>query len=65
MVIRLLALAHGLRHVEEGVLFEADVDERRLQARVDVLDAALVDVADQRLVAGALDVEVFEPPAAE
>jgi len=64
-MVRLLPLPHGFRDVEEGVLLEADVDERGLEAGVDVLDAALVDVADQRLVAGALDVEILEAAAAD
>jgi hypothetical protein len=47
-------------HVEEGGLFEADVDERRLHAGQDARDASLHDVADHALVALALDVELGE-----
>jgi hypothetical protein len=45
----------GVPEVEEGVLVEADVDEHRLEAGLDVLDAALEDAADDVLVALALD----------
>ena len=48
-----LALQLGdddLVHVEEPVALEADVDERRLHAREDVVDDALVDVAGDRAV---------------
>ena len=46
--------------VQEAVAADAEIDERRLDARLDVDDAALVDVADVALVAGALDVQFFE-----
>ena len=49
-----------VRDVQEAVAADAEIDERRLDARLDVDDAALVDVADVALVAGALDVEFFE-----
>ena len=48
--------------VQEAVLVEADVDERRLEAGQDVVDLALVDVPDDRAVALALDVELGNAP---
>ena len=47
--------------VQEAVLGQAEVDERRLDARLDVGHAALVDVADVRLGAGPLDEQLLEP----
>ncbi len=44
--------------VEEAVALEADVDEGGLHAGQDVVDLALVDVADDRTPAAALDVEL-------
>jgi hypothetical protein len=44
--------------VEEAVALEADVDEGGLHAGQDVVDLALVDVADDRTSAAALDVEL-------
>src|SRR5262249_20251839 len=46
--------------VQEPVPTDAEIDERRLDARLDVDDAALVDVADVTLVAGPLDVQLFQ-----
>ena len=46
--------------VQEAVAADAEIDERRLDARLDVDDAALVDVADVALVAGPLDVQLFQ-----
>src|SRR5205085_8064538 len=46
--------------VQEAVAADAEDDERRLDARLDVDDAALVDVADVALVAGPLDVELLQ-----
>ena len=58
----LLALRRrDLVHVEEAVLLEAEVDEGRVDAAHDVLDLALVDVAQVRLAVGALDVDLREP----
>jgi hypothetical protein len=48
--------------VEEAVLVEADVNERRLEAGQDVVDLALVDVSDDRPAALALDVELGNAP---
>ena len=50
----------GVPEVEEGVLVEADVHEHRLEAGLDVFDAALEDAADDVLVAFALDGVFFE-----
>ena len=49
--------------VQEAVLVEADVDERGLQPGQDVVDLALVDVADDGAVAAALEVELGDAPA--
>ncbi len=46
--------------VQEAVAADAEIDEGRLDARLDVDDAALVDVADVALVARAFDVEFFQ-----
>ena len=46
--------------IEEGVLAEPDVDERGLHARQDVRHHAPADVADDRSVPAALDVEAGE-----
>ena len=55
---RLDARQHDLVDVQEAVLLEADVDERRLEPGEHVVDAALVDVADDRAGAAALEVEL-------
>jgi hypothetical protein len=52
---------HDLIDVQEAVLLEANVDERRLEARQHVVDLALVDVADDRAIAAALYVELGDP----
>ena len=44
--------------VQEAVALEADVDEGGLHAGKDVVDLPLVDVADDRSPAAALDVEL-------
>jgi hypothetical protein len=49
---------HDLVDVQEAVLLEADVDERGLEAGQDVVDLALVDVADDRARAAALEVDL-------
>ena len=49
---------HDLVDVQEAVSLQADVHERRLHAREHVVDDALVDVADDRPLAPALDVEL-------
>ena len=55
-------LAQDVGDVEVGVLLEADAHERRGDARQDVLDDTLVDVADDRLLALALPKELRKPP---
>ena len=56
---RLLAAREDdLVDVEEAVALEADVDEGGLHAGQDVVDLALVDVADDRAPAAALHVEL-------
>ena len=57
--------AGDLAGVEEGVLVDPDVHERGLEAGVDVLDLALVDVADERLLGLALDVVLLEDAVVE
>ena len=54
---------HDLVDVQKAVLLEADVDEGGLEAGQDVVDLALVDVADDRAPAAALDVELSYPVA--
>src|SRR5206468_3435927 len=49
---------NDLVDVQEPVAVEADVDERRLHAGEHVVDHSLVDVADDRPLAAALDVEL-------
>jgi hypothetical protein len=44
------------------LLLEPDVDERRLEPGQNVVDLALVDVADDRARAAALDVELRDAP---
>src|SRR5262249_20447756 len=48
--------------VEEAVSLQADVHERRLHPGQDVVDLALVDVADDRAAAAALNVELGHLP---
>ena len=50
--------ADDLVDVEEAVLLQADLDERRLHAGEDVVDDALVDVAGDRAAPGALEVDL-------
>ena len=54
-----LELGHDdLVDVEEAVLLEPDLDERRLHARQDVVDGAEVDVAGDRAAFGPLEVDL-------
>src|SRR5262249_2417663 len=46
--------------VQEPIPPHAEIDKRGLDARLDVDDAALVDVADVTLVASPLDVEFLQ-----
>jgi hypothetical protein len=48
--------------VQESVALQADVDERRLHAGKHVVHRPLVDVADDRALASALDVELADLP---
>ena len=50
--------ADDLVDVEEAVLLEADLDERRLHAGQDVVDAAEVDVAGDRAALRPLEVDL-------
>jgi hypothetical protein len=49
--------------VQEAVLLEAEVDERGLEAGQDVVDLALVDVADDGTAAAALEVDLGDAVA--
>ena len=51
--------------VEKRVLGVTDVDERGLEARIEILDPALVDAADHPVVGLALDLEFLEPAVDE
>src|SRR5690606_41301754 len=51
--------------VEEGGLFQADVDERGLDARKNCLYPAEVDVTDDSLVIGSIDQQLHEPVVLE
>jgi hypothetical protein len=53
---------HDLVDVQEAVSLQADVDEGSLHAGQDVVDLALVDIADDRAAAAALDVELRHLP---
>jgi len=60
---RLDAGQHDLVDVQEAVLVEADVDEGGLEAGQDIVDLALVDVADDRAVAAPLEVQLGDAVA--
>src|SRR5205807_8432674 len=51
---------NGIPEMEEGVFFEADVHEHRLQPNLDVLDFALVNAADDVARAFPLDAVFFK-----
>ena len=53
-------LGFDVRDVEEAVAADREVDERSLDRRLEVDDASFVDVAGVALVAGSLDVKLFE-----
>src|SRR5262249_7614233 len=57
--------ADDLVDVEEAVLLEADLDERRLHAGQDVVDAAEVDVAGDRAALGPLEIDLGDLPVLE
>src|SRR5439155_3365564 len=54
-----------LVHVQEAVLLETDLDERRLHPREDVVDRALVDVAGDRAAIRPLEVHLGDPAVFE
>src|SRR5439155_7366080 len=54
-----------VRDVQEAVAAHAEIDERRLDARLDVNDPALVDVADVALVTGPFDVQLLKDTVLE
>ena len=54
-----------LVHVEEAVAVEPDVDERRLHARQDVVDDALVDVPGDRAMRSPPEVHLGDLPVLE
>ena len=56
------AREHDVVGVQEAVLLEPDVDERRLEPGQDVVDLALVDVSDDRARSAALYVELRDAP---
>ena len=49
---------HDLVDVEEPVLLESDLDERRLHPRKDVVDGAEIDVAGDRAPLGPFEVDL-------
>ena len=56
-----LAFRHqDICHVQESGPLQADIDEGRLHPRKDAADRALVDVADQTALLGALDVDLLQ-----
>ena len=46
--------------MQEAVAADAEIDERGLDARLQIYDFALVDVADVIVLAGALDIQFFQ-----
>ena len=46
--------------VQEAVAADAEIDERRLDAGLEIDDLALIDIADVIVLAGAFNVELFE-----
>ena len=57
--------ADDLVDVEEAVLLEADLDERGLHPRQDVVDGAEVDVAGDRALLGPLEVDLGDDAVLE
>src|SRR5438270_484194 len=49
-----------VRDVQEAIAANAEIHERRLNARLDVDNAAFVDIADVAFLAGTFDVQLFE-----
>ncbi len=58
MAIKILGL--HIRHVEEPVASDGEIDEGGLNRRLEVDDFALVDVTGVTLVAGSFDVQLLE-----
>jgi hypothetical protein len=56
---------HQVRDVQEAVAAETEIDERRLDARLDVGDPAFVNVPDVGSGAGPLHVKFFEFPVVQ
>ncbi len=50
-----------LVHVEKAVLLEADLDERGLHPRQDVVDRPQIDIAGDRPALGALEIHLRDP----
>jgi hypothetical protein len=57
------ARQHDLVDVQEAVLVEADVDEGGLEPGQDVVDLALVDVADDRPASATLEIDLGDAVA--
>ena len=53
-------LRFDVRDVEEAVAADREIDERGLNGRLEVDDASFINVAREALVAGSLDVKLFE-----
>jgi hypothetical protein len=54
------AIGDDIPVMEEGIFFEADIDEGGFEAVLEVFDAAFEDATDEAFVAGAFDGELFE-----
>ena len=59
-VVVMLFQLHKVGNVEEGVAFQADIDKRRLHARQNAGDAALIDGACEGVFVFALEVDFRE-----
>ncbi len=55
-----IVLRLDVADVQKAVAADAEIDERRLNARFEIDDLSFVDVADVVVLAGALDVELFQ-----
>jgi len=55
VLVVLIEIGDDIRHVEEAIALEADVDERRLHAGEDFGDPPLVDVTDDAAILFPLD----------
>ena len=63
--VEVVDLLPDVGDVEERVLLEADVHERRLHAGEDARDAPLVDVSDGPALLAALDLDLRDAPVLE